>query len=121
MSSPIPTGPLQAPSLTLHTQTLPDVIRVKCEGRLLAENSAFAKEEVRRLFALKKPVVLDLTDLSRMDSSGLGAVVALYISAKKAECEFGLVNLSKQVRELLGMSNLLSVFEACGTPGVRLP
>ena len=114
-------GPLQAPSLTLHTQTLPDVTIVKCEGRLIAENSAFAKEEVRRLFALKKPVVLDLSDLTRMDSSGLGAVVALYISAKKTECEFGLVNLSKQVRELLGFTNLLTVFESIGNPGIRLP
>jgi anti-anti-sigma factor len=116
-----PSNPIQAPSLTLHTQRLPDVTIVKCEGRLLAENSAFAKDEVRRLFALKKPVVLDLTDLGRMDSSGLGAVVALYISAKKAGCEFGLVNLSKQVRELLGLSNLLTVFEAIGNPGIRLP
>lgn len=114
-------GPLQAPSLTLHTQTLPDVTIVKCKGRLLAENSAFAKDEVRRLFALKKPVVLDLSDLTRMDSSGLGAVVSLYISAKSAGCQFGLVNLSKQVRELLGFTNLLSVFEACGTHGVRMP
>jgi anti-anti-sigma factor len=116
-----PTGPLQGPSLTLHTQTFPDVTIVKCEGRLLAENSAFAKDEVRRLFGLKKPVVLDLSDLTRMDSSGLGAVCALYISAKSAGCEFGLVNLSKQVRDLLGLSNLLSVFEACGTHGVRMP
>jgi len=115
------TGPLQAPSLTLHAKTFPDVTVVKCEGRLIAENSAFAKDKVRPLFALKKPVVLDLTDLSRMDSSGLGAVVALYISAKKAGCEFGLVNLSKQVRELLGFTNLLTVLEAIGNPGIRLP
>jgi anti-anti-sigma factor len=114
-------GPLQAPSLTLHTQTFPEVTIVKCQGRLIAENSAFAKDEVRRLFALKKPVVLDLSDLTRMDSSGLGAVVALYISSKSAGCEFGLVNLSKQVRELLGLTNLLSVFEACGQHGIRMP
>jgi anti-anti-sigma factor len=56
-----------------------------------------------------------------MDSSGLGAIVGLYISSKRANCELQLINLSPRVRELLSMSNLVSLFEGCGRYGARLP
>ncbi len=69
----------------------------------------------------KRCVVLDLTDLVQMDSSGLGAIVGLYISSKRANCELQLINLSPRVRELLSMSNLVSLFEGCGRYGARLP
>jgi anti-sigma B factor antagonist len=64
-------------------------------------------------------VILDLTDLGYMDSSGLGTLVGLYISAKKAGCELQLINLSPRIRELLGVTHLLSVFETCGRHGTR--
>jgi anti-anti-sigma factor len=56
-----------------------------------------------------------------MDSSGLGALVALYISAKGAKCQLQLVNLSPRIRDLLSLTNVLSVFEECGRCGTRMP
>jgi anti-anti-sigma factor len=56
-----------------------------------------------------------------MDSSGLGTVVGLYVSAKAARCNIAFVNLKKQIRELLKVSNLLSIFETCGREGIRIP
>jgi anti-anti-sigma factor len=56
-----------------------------------------------------------------MDSSGLGALVGLYISAKSAKCEFQLHNLSPRIRDLLSLANVLSVFEECGRTGTRCP
>jgi anti-anti-sigma factor len=56
-----------------------------------------------------------------MDSSGLGTIVALYISAKNAGSTLELINLSPRIRELFGLTNLLSVFETCGRYGTRLP
>jgi anti-anti-sigma regulatory factor len=44
-----------------------------------------------------------------MDSAGLGTLVALYISSKNANCELYLANLSKPVRDLLGLSHVLSL------------
>jgi anti-anti-sigma factor len=55
-----------------------------------------------------------------MDSSGLGAIIAVYVSAKKASCELQLINLSKKIRDLLGMTKLLSVFESAGQFGTRI-
>jgi anti-anti-sigma factor len=79
------------------------------------------KTEVKPLLLTKRRVILDLTDLAHMDSSGLGALVALYISAKGAKCQLQLVNLSPRIRELLSITNVLSVFEAYGRCGTHLP
>ena len=52
-----------------------------------------------------------------MDSSGLGTIVGLYVSARTSRCEFTLVNANPQIRELLGISNLLLLFESAGRHG----
>ncbi len=108
---------ISAGHLELSTHADGSAIVVKCSGRLTAENSAALKSHVRGMIPNEKRIVLDLSDLAAMDSSGLGTVVGLYVSARRAKCELQLVNLSKKVRELLGLSNLLSVFEDCGKYG----
>ena len=55
-----------------------------------------------------------------MDSSGLGAIIGVYVTAKKGQCELQLLNLTTKVRDLLGMTNLLSVFESTGQCGARM-
>jgi anti-sigma B factor antagonist len=65
--------------------------------------------EVRQLIPGTKRV-LDLTDLTHMDSMGLGTIVRLYVSAKAADCDLRLINIGKRIRQLLAVSNLLSVF-----------
>jgi anti-sigma B factor antagonist len=108
---------------TLFLCTLPsnDAMVVRCTGRLTIETSGLLKTEVRPLLLEKHRVIIDLTDLVQMDSTGLGAVVGLYISAKRAGCELQLVNLSPRVRELFSMTNIVSLFEPCGQYGTRLP
>jgi anti-sigma B factor antagonist len=109
---------ISAGHLELNFHADAGVAIVKCVGRLTSENSAAFKAQVRSMIPNEKRIVLDLTDLVGMDSSGLGAIVGLYVSARHAKCDLQLVNLSKKVRELLGLSNLLGVFEDCGKYGV---
>ena len=111
--------PINLHTLNLHLQTVENSTTVRCTGRLTIDTSPQLKKEVKPLLVAKRRVVLDFTELGYMDSAGLGALVGLYISAKKAHCELQLVNLSPRIRELLGMSHLLSVFEACGRQGTR--
>ena len=84
------------------------------QGRLTADVAAILRNEVKSLIPHTKRIVLDLSALTRMDSSGLGRLAGLYVSCRTAGCELRLINLSKHVSELLGMTNLLSMFEACG-------
>lgn len=103
-----------APPLQLRTDTVDGATVVRCSGHLTFEVAAHFKNQVRPLIAPAKRLVIDLTDLTYMDSSGLGAIMSLYVSAKKAGCEFHLINFNQRVRQLLGMTNVLSIFETCG-------
>jgi anti-sigma B factor antagonist len=94
---------------------------VRLSGRLTLADTAAFKDEVKHRLPQTKRIVLDLTDLTFMDSSGLGAIVSLYVSAKAAGCALGLINLSKQLRELLRFTRVLSLFEACGQYPARMP
>lgn len=110
-----------AAGLHLRTFREEEIVIVACSGKLMAESSAHLKNHVKGMLPSEKRIVLDLVEISRLDSAGLGVLVGLYISAKNANCELRLVNLSKPVRDLLGLSHLLSVFEACGQAGTRHP
>jgi anti-anti-sigma factor len=108
-------------SLSLHIYAWEDATVLRCTGRLTAETSPHLKTEVKALLPNKRRLILDLGELGYMDSSGLGTLVGLYISAKGAKCELQLYNLSPRIRELLSITNVLSVFETCGRTGMRLP
>jgi len=94
---------------------------VKCTGRLIAEVTPTFKSHVKDLIPSANRIILDFSEVVHMDSSGLGAVVALYVSAKRAGCNLGLINFNKRVRELLGMTPLLSALEVCGQYMVKVP
>ncbi len=112
---------IPARTLHLHIYDWESATVVQCTGRLTVETAPQLKTEVKALLAAKRRLILDMSELGYMDSSGLGALVALYISAKGAHCEFELLNVTPKIRELLSMTNVLSVFESCGRTGTRLP
>jgi anti-anti-sigma factor len=119
----MPTNPAEQPAtgLKLRISRQEDAALVVCTGRLTADVKEEFKAEIGALIPQAKRVVLDLSSVTYMDSSGLGAVVSLYVTAKRVGVELQLINLSQRVRELLGMTNLLSVFESCGQYFVRMP
>ena len=118
----MPADPLGSPvkDFRLDTSTWNDATVVKCFGSLTMEHCAVLAADVKKMIPHSKRIVLDLNEVTRMDSSGLGAIVGLYISARKVKCELLLINYNKSVRQLLGLTNLLSVFESCGQIG-RIP
>ena len=87
---------------------------VRCHGKLVSGVTDVLYKEVSQLIPGTKRIVLDLTDLTHMDSMGLGTVVRLYVSAKAAGCELKLINFGQRVRHLLSISNLLSLFATAG-------
>ena len=107
--------------LQLHTYAWEDATVVVCAGRLTAEFSDALKTHVKGMIPSTRRIILDFNGIVRMDSSGLGALVGLYASAKKAGCNLQLINYNKSIKDLLGITNLLSVFEACAQAGTRFP
>lgn len=110
-----------ADRLTLDIERGDGFAVVRCGGRLVLGVTELLYDNVRKLMPDYKRIVLDLTDLNHMDSMGIGTLVRLYVSAKKAGCTLELINLGKRVRDLLGVSHLLSVFSICGEQGIRMP
>src|SRR5579871_1969402 len=95
--------------LTLEVERNGDVATVKCHGRLIMGVCDVLTGQVKALIPDTKRIVLDLTDLKQMDSMGLGTIVRLYASAKSGGSCLVLVNLAPRIRQLLGITNLLSV------------
>jgi anti-anti-sigma factor len=109
------------PTLTVEVQRCAEnTIVVYCHGRLVAGTTAVLTAAVCELLPGPRRIVLDLGDLQHTDSMGLGTLVRLYASAKRANCNLELMHLSQQVRNLLGLTNLFAVFSVVGENGVKL-
>lgn len=106
--------------LTLDVTHTGSTVVVKLNGRLVSGVNDILYTRVKALMPDTKRIVLDLTLLTRVDSMGLGTLVRLSVSARSAGCSLELVNLGKQVRQLLGMTNLLSVFAIIGEHGIKM-
>ena len=106
--------------LTFEIERDGDTAVVKCQGRLVAGTSEELYQEVKHLLPQTKVVVVDLAELSYVDSTGIGALVRLHASARKLGCEFKLLHLGKQLRNVLKLTNLLSVFAQAEDHGITI-
>ena len=87
------------------------VTTISCHGRLIRENADELRNVVQPLIQRGGQIALDFADLEYMDSSGLGAIVGLKVSAvKRGLCVLRLVNLTPRVKQLLTLTNLLQLF-----------
>ena len=88
------------------------VVTVKCHGRLVSGNTEEIKKVVRPLIdAGGRKIVIDCSDLQHVDSSGVGALVGLKVSAiNKGLVKLELINVTPRVKELLKLTNLTDLF-----------
>ncbi len=112
---------LPASGLKIQVSTEGNSAVVTCNGRLTMGAAANFKSHLKKLVKESRRVVIDLSGVTYMDSSGLGAVVGVYVTAKTHQCELRLVNFNQQIRQLFSFTNVLSLFETCGQQNVRLP
>ena len=106
--------------LTLDVERNGEAITVKCHGKLVMGVCDILTSTVRELIPGSKRITLDLTDLTQMDSLGLGTLVRLYVSAKSGGSCLVLVNVGPRIRQLLGITNLLSVLTDMCEHGVTI-
>jgi anti-sigma B factor antagonist len=99
-------------SLAIEQSTREDVVILALRGELTFRESDSAFERIQALrVAGHLKVVLDLTRLHYVDSTGLGAIVGGYTSLTKQGGTLKLVNPSKRTMELLRMTQLNTLFE----------
>ena len=100
------TNPIPVSELVMATDRTPTESVVHCAGKVTSDTIQQLKATVKPLFSLSRAVVLDLTNVNYMDSSGLGAIVGLYISAKAAKGQLKLINLNEHLKEIFSITRL---------------
>jgi anti-sigma B factor antagonist len=97
--------------LELSTEKNGDETIVRGTGKITAATADHFQSTIRGVIPGAKRIVLDLTGVEYIDSSGLGALVSVYMAAGRAHCELELANPKPRVRDLLNLTKLASIFE----------
>ena len=102
--------------LELETITQGDVRVLRCRGRIIYGTEADAlRERVNALLQESPRIVFHLAGVSDMDSGGIGRVVGMVVSARRAGGDIKFCCLSKHVQHVLEITGLLTVFEVFGS------
>lgn len=104
-------------SLTITNSEVDGVSLVALNGRIiLGEESNALREKLKSLIAAgKKKIVLNMSEIAYIDSSGLGALVAAHLSAQNSGGSIRLCNLGQKFHEVLQLTKLLTVFDVYDT------
>ncbi|HZT31398.1 MAG TPA: STAS domain-containing protein [Bryobacteraceae bacterium] len=86
---------------------------VDLSGRItLGEGSGVVRAAIKDLIAGgQKKMLLNLGDVSYIDSAGLGELVGAYATVSHAGGKIKLLNVQKRVNDLLQVTKLYSIFE----------
>jgi anti-anti-sigma factor len=86
------------------------VTTVKCRGRVVSDTASQLKDAVRPLIPLGGRIIVDFGDVSYLDSSGLGVLVSLKVSAlNQGFCILEFSNMTPRVLELLRITKLMQI------------
>ena len=101
-------------ALKITERVVDGVTVLALEGRIvLGEESNALREKVKSLLAAgQKKIVLNMADVTYIDSSGLGTMVALHTSAKSQGAAMKISNLGAKFQEILQVTKLVTVFDA---------
>ncbi len=100
-------------ALKITNREVDGITVVELEGRIvLGEESNAMREQVKSLLAgNKKRIVLNMNNVTYIDSAGLGTLVAAFHSARSQGATLKLANLGSKFREVLQVTKLLTVFD----------
>lgn len=99
--------------LNIKERQAGDVTILDLSGKVtIGEGSVQLREAVKSLLDQgKKKILLNLGEVSYVDSSGIGELVSCYTTTGNNGGQLKLLNLTKKIQELLMITKLLTVFE----------
>jgi anti-sigma B factor antagonist len=100
-------------SVKLTSRQVGDVTVVDAAGRItLGEGASAFREKIREMVNNNnKKILLNLGDVTYIDSSGIGELVSGFTTVTNSGGQLKLVGLSKRVKDLLQITKLYTVFE----------
>ncbi|MDX6694548.1 MAG: anti-sigma factor antagonist [Blastocatellia bacterium] len=99
--------------LEIQERQAGDVTILDLDGKMtIGEGSTALRSAIRRLTEEgKKKILLNLQNVSYMDSTGLGELIASYTSVSRDGGQLKLLQLSGKIQDLLVITKLLTVFD----------
>lgn len=102
--------------LKLSNRSVSGISVIDCNGRIVfGEEAAALRETVKDMLPQSPRMVLNLKNVTYIDSGGLGTLVGLYTSAHSSGGEIKLANLTPRVGQLLQVTKLVTVFDVYDT------
>jgi anti-sigma B factor antagonist len=100
-------------SMKVATRQVDGITILDLSGRItLGEGSVTLRDAIHDVIAKgSKHIVLNLGNISYIDSSGIGELVSAFTSVKNSGGELKLLNLTKKVHDLLQITKLYTVFD----------
>ena len=100
-------------SVKLTTRKVDDITVIDAVGRItLGEGSTSFRDTVRKLVAAgDKKIVLNLAEVTYIDSSGIGELVSAFTTVANQSGQLKLLHLTKRIEDLLQITKLYTVFE----------
>ena len=100
--------------MTIDTRNVNSITILELHGKVtIGEGSREIRKTIRELLdAGNKNILLNLGDVSYVDSSGIGELVSSYTTVTNQGGQFKLLHLTKKIRELLAITKLLTVFDS---------
>ena len=100
-------------SAKLTSRQVGEVTVVDVEGRItLGEGSSALRDELRHLISTnRKKIVLNLADVTYIDSSGIGQLVAGFTTVSNQGGKLKLLGLTKRMKDLLTITKISTIFE----------
>jgi anti-sigma B factor antagonist len=104
-------------TLKLTSHEVDGVSIVALDGRIvLGEESTALREKFKSLIAAgKQKIVMNMDNVTYIDSAGLGTLIAAHVSAKTKGASVRLCHLGKKFHEVLQITKLLTVFDVYDT------
>ena len=99
--------------LNIKERQAGDVTILDMDGKItIGEGSVALRSAIRRLLEEgKKKILLNLGQVGYIDSSGIGELVSSYTAISNAGGQLKLLNLTQKLKDLLGITKLLTVFD----------
>ena len=100
-------------TMKASTRQMDGVTVVDLSGRItLGEGSVVLRDTIRDLVGKgNKKILLNLGDVTYIDSSGIGELVSAFTTVRNQGGELKLLNLTKKVHDLLQITKLYTVFD----------
>lgn len=99
--------------LNISERQAGDVTILDMDGKVtIGEGSVALRSAIRRLLGEgKKKILLNLGNVSYVDSSGIGELVSSFTAVNKEGGQLKLLNLTQKIQDLLAITKLLTVFD----------